>query len=78
MVVGILQVELTIEHARTLKDKRRVVSSIKDKLHREQLVSVAEVDAHDIYNQAMIGIAFASSSVSPIDLNWRRERQPPP
>ena len=64
MVVGILQVELMIEHARSLKDKRRVVSSIKDRLHREQLVSVAEVDAHDLHNQAKLGIALASSSVS--------------
>jgi hypothetical protein len=63
MVVGILQVRLTIDHAHSLKDKRRVVTSLKDRLHREQLVSVAEVDAHDLHNTAMLGVAVASSSV---------------
>ena len=63
MIVGILQVELTIDHARSLKDKRRVVSSLKDRLHREQQVSVAEVDAHDVHNLVRLGVTVASSSV---------------
>ena len=63
MVVGILQIELAIDHARTLKDKRRVVASLKDRLHREQRVSVAEVDAQDVHNIARIRIAVASNSV---------------
>lgn len=64
MVVGILQFELAIDHARSLKEKRRVVASLKDRLHREQMVSVAEVDAHDVYNQARLGVAVASSTVA--------------
>ena len=63
MIVGILQVELSIDHARSLKDKRRVVSSLKDRIHREQQVSVAEVDAHDVHTLARLGVAVASSSV---------------
>ena len=64
MVVGILQVELAIEWAGSLKDKRRVVSSLKDRLHREHQVSVAEVGALDDQRTAVLGLTMASNSVS--------------
>ena len=63
MIVGILQVQLTIDGATSLKDKRRVVSSLKDRLHREHQVSVAEVGRQDEHRTAMLGIAAAGSSV---------------
>ena len=63
MVVGILQVELAIAWATSLKDKRRVVKSLKDRLHREHQVSVAEVDGLDSMRTAMLGITMASNSV---------------
>ena len=61
MVVGILQARLTIDWAESLKDKRRVVRSLKDRLHREHQVSVAEVDCLDNCTVAMLGIALAAS-----------------
>jgi len=63
MIVGILQVELSIPWAESLKDKRRVVSSVKDRLHREHQVSVAEVDQLDDRTTAVLGITMASNSV---------------
>ncbi|TVQ63606.1 MAG: DUF503 domain-containing protein [Phycisphaerales bacterium] len=57
MVVGVMQVELRIEWAESLKDKRRVVKSLKDRLHREHLVSVAEVAALETPTVAVLGIA---------------------
>lgn len=63
MIVGILQVELTIDWAGSLKDKRRVVSSVKQRLHREHMVSVAEVDTLDSHRVATLGITVASNSV---------------
>ena len=64
MIVGILQVELVIDGAVSLKDKRRVVNSIKDKLHREHQVSVAETDALDNHRIAILGITMASNDIS--------------
>ena len=64
MVVGLLQVELMIGDAVSLKDKRRVVRSVKDRLHREHLVAVAEVDRLDAHQVAVLGIAAVSNSVS--------------
>jgi len=63
MVIGILQVELSIDWATSLKDKRRVVNSLKDKLHRKHMVSVAEVADQDNCRVARLGIVLASSSV---------------
>lgn len=58
MVVGILQFELLIHDAESLKDKRRVVRSVKDRLHREHQVSVAEVDRLDHPGVAVLGLAL--------------------
>lgn len=63
MVVGILQIELVIDGSRSLKDKRRVVTSLKDRLHREHQVSVAEVESQEDVRTAVLGITLASNSV---------------
>ncbi|MFW6059083.1 MAG: DUF503 domain-containing protein, partial [Phycisphaeraceae bacterium] len=63
MVIGVLQIELMIDGSTSLKDKRRVVKSLKDRLHREHMVSVAEVEAEDEMGRAVLGITMASNSV---------------
>jgi len=63
MIIGILQVELTIDGADSLKDKRRVVRSLKDRLHREHQVSIAEVGSHDVHRTATLGLAVVSNEV---------------
>jgi uncharacterized protein len=57
MVIGILQFELLIHDAESLKDKRRVVNSVKDRLHREHMVAVAEVDGLESLTTAVMGLA---------------------
>ncbi len=61
MKIGLLQFSLHIDGAESLKDKRRVVKSLKDKLHREHLVSVAEVGDLQIWNRASMGLAAVSA-----------------
>lgn len=61
MVIGILQFELLIHDAESLKDKRRVVRSVKDRMHREHQVSVAEVAAQDNASLAMLGLAVVGT-----------------
>ena len=61
MVVGILQYELLIPGATSLKDKRRVVKSVKDRLHREHLVSVAEIGPQSVLNVAILGVSLVST-----------------
>lgn len=61
MIIGILQFELLIRGALSLKDKRSVVSSLKDRLHREHQVSVAEVGLQDRMTVARLGLAVVGS-----------------
>jgi uncharacterized protein len=64
MVIGVLQVELTIPGSLSLKDKRRVVQSLKTKLHQEHMVSVAETGTLDSVQTATLGIVLAATDVS--------------
>jgi uncharacterized protein YlxP (DUF503 family) len=66
MIVGSLSVRLLIREARTLKDKRQVVRSIKDRLRHEFNVSVAEVDAQDNRQLAVLGFAMVGAETHPI------------
>jgi uncharacterized protein YlxP (DUF503 family) len=62
MPIALLTLELSIEHAHSLKDRRQVVRSLKDKLRHGFNVSVAELDEALVWNRATIGIAAVSSS----------------
>lgn len=61
MVIGVVQFEVLIPQALSLKDKRRVVKSLKDRLHREHLVAVAEVGAQEMLNVAVMAVAAVSA-----------------
>ena len=61
MIVGTLRVRLLVREARTLKDKRQVIQSIKDKLRQGFNVSVAEVEALDNRQVAVLGLAMVSN-----------------
>jgi uncharacterized protein YlxP (DUF503 family) len=61
MVVGVLQVEISIPDAMSLKDKRRVVLSLKDRISHGHNVSVAEVGALDEHRRSVIGIAMVAN-----------------
>ena len=64
MVVGSLRVRLLIREARTLKDKRQVVSSIKDRVRQRFNVSVAEVEAQEQRQLTVLGFAMAGNDAS--------------
>ncbi|MBL8695687.1 MAG: DUF503 domain-containing protein [Planctomycetes bacterium] len=57
MNVGILQIELEIPSAFSLKDKRGVVKSLKERIRQRFNVSAAEVDGQETWNRAVIGVA---------------------
>jgi hypothetical protein len=61
MVVGSLKVRLLVRESRSLKDKRQVVRSIKDRLRNSFNVSVAEVDAEDHRQLVVLGLAMVSN-----------------
>ncbi len=57
MRVSALRIELIIPGARSLKDKRRAVRSLKARIRNRFNVSVAEVDFHDLHRRAALGVA---------------------
>jgi uncharacterized protein YlxP (DUF503 family) len=62
MPVAQLTLELRIEHARSLKDRRQVVRSLKDQLRQGFNVSVAELDEAVTWQSATVGVVAISGS----------------
>lgn len=61
MTVGVLQLEISITDAMSLKDKRRVVLSLKDRMAHDRNISVAEVGALDEHRRSILGVAMVSN-----------------
>jgi hypothetical protein len=61
-VVGVLTMELRIEYAHSLKEKRHVVRSLKDRLREKFNISIAEIDDMDLHNSAVLAAAVVSPS----------------
>ena len=66
MVVGTLTIELFIGEAVTLKEKRRVLKSILDRVRAKFNVSIAEVDMQDTWQRSTLGVACVSNETSHI------------
>jgi len=64
MLIGTLEVRLIVRQARTLKDKRQVVSSIKDRLKNHFNISIAEVGDQDDRQLVTLGVAMVSNETT--------------
>ena len=67
MPIAFLTLELHIEAAQSIKDRRQVVRSLKDHLRTSFNVSVAEMDSAELWNRATIGIVSISASRDYLD-----------
>jgi len=61
MVVGVLRIRLGVFEARSLKDKRRVTKSLKDRLGARHNISIAEVDDLDHRQAVTLGLAMVAN-----------------
>jgi uncharacterized protein len=59
--VGLLTLELHIAEAQSLKDKRQVIRSLKDKLRNHFNVAVAELDFEDVWQRSVVGVVTLSN-----------------
>jgi uncharacterized protein YlxP (DUF503 family) len=67
MPIGKLTLELSIPHAQSLKDRRQVVRSLKDKLSHTFNLAIAELnEGGTLWNQATIAVAVISSSTQSV------------
>ena len=61
MPIGLLTLEIHIPDARSLKDKRQVLRSLKDTLRAHFNVAVAELDHQDLWQRSRVGVVSISS-----------------
>jgi uncharacterized protein len=61
IIVGLCTIELFIPDSQSLKDKRQVLLSVKDRLQRKFNLSVAEVDEQDLWQKAVLGLVCVSN-----------------
>src|SRR4051812_22280398 len=64
MHVGVMRIELEVPGARSLKDKRQVVRSFKERVKSRLSVSIAEVDHQDKLQRAVFGVAVVSGDAA--------------
>jgi uncharacterized protein YlxP (DUF503 family) len=67
MIVGILRLTFHVPHARSLKDKRRVVQKFRDRVRSRFDVSIAEVGAQNTLQRAVFGVSIVSGDAAVCD-----------
>ncbi len=72
MVVGIGKISLALHGARSLKDKRKTIKSVKDRVKAKFNVSIAEVGEHDYHQSASIGVCVIASDKENADSQLQR------
>ena len=61
VLVGLLQIELCIPGNRSLKGKRRVLNSVKERIRSQFNVSIAEVGLNDVWAAALLGVSCVAN-----------------
>jgi len=61
MVVGVCTVELHLPGVDSLKGKRQILLSLKERIQNKFNVSIAEVDGQDLWQRAVLGVACVAN-----------------
>lgn len=61
IIVGLCRIELFIADSQSLKDKRQVLSSLKERLRQKFNLSVAEVEAQELWQKAVLAMACVAN-----------------
>ncbi len=67
MIVGVLRLEIFIGGAACLKDKRRVVKGVCDRIRARHNVAIAEVADCDLWQRSTLGVACVSNEARLVD-----------
>lgn len=67
MIIGILQASLYLSEPQSLKDKRRILKSLIERMKNKFNASVAEIDQLDSWNYAKIGVVCVSNDAGHAD-----------
>lgn len=61
MTIGLLNIDFLVPEARSLKDKRRVLRSVKDRVRARFNCSVAETGHHDLWQRGRLSVVVVSN-----------------
>jgi uncharacterized protein len=61
MPIGLLTLEIHIPDAQSLKDKRQVLRSLKDRLRAHYNVAIAELEHQELWQRAKVGVVSISA-----------------
>ena len=64
MPIGLLTLEIHILDAQSLKDKRQVLRSLKDRLRAHYNVAVAELDHQETWQRSRVGVVTISGDAA--------------
>jgi uncharacterized protein len=67
VIVGLCTVELYIPDGHSLKDKRRILQSLKTRVRDKFNVSVAEVGEQDLWQKAILGLACVANETAHVN-----------
>ena len=59
--IGVVTIEIKLDYSHSLKDKRHVIRSLKDRLTRRHNIALAEIDYHDLWQRALIAAVTVAS-----------------
>src|SRR5467141_766327 len=71
MPIGLLTLEIYIPEAHSLKDKRQVLRSLKDRLRGKFNVAVAELEGQDSWQRSVVGVVSLSNNSSHLEQSLR-------
>ncbi len=67
MIIGVMEFQVSVFDAMTLKDKRRVIKSLKDRISHKFNVSIAEVGYNDQIRTALMGVSIVGNDSKYLD-----------
>jgi len=71
MAIGLLTLDIYVPDSHSLKEKRQVLRSLKDRLRGRFNVAVAELDHHDNWQRAQVGVVSISNNAAHLEQSLR-------
>ncbi len=67
MTIGLLQLDLLLPEVTCLKEKRRIIKSLKDRLHNRFNCSVAETEYQDVWRRGGLSVCVVGGEASHVN-----------
>ena len=67
MIIGLLSLEIYFPYSHSLKEKRKILTSFKDRIKKRYNIAIAELDYQNKWQRTRIGIVSLNSSKKPVE-----------